>query len=1000
MPFPLRAFTIALSVLTATGSEGPCRTPHPNVSQNHIAPRTPKIAILGIQYADWTGKLINGAKLREWFDGRPVDFIRRVSGGCTDITYETFVTIVSENEKKDDDSCRTQSNDMESLTLPDIPGYDQGDFYATIVVPVGKFCSTSASVGKGLSLNIDGETVSLNKNMFMGRRWDSTGNQDQDQSDGDGSGSGGVSSAEDPIGNRVYVHELMHLFGAGYHSNAKACNNPGIDQKDILACPHLEYGDLFDVLGSSGGLAANINARLRYNFGWLGEDDLAVFNKRGSSQLSPLQKANKIPDEYQNGTTTIYEPVAAVLPTLGIWIEWRSEMDSPFSSTDPLADNGGFFVRHDATLVDADLHTCDSNAFGTSNDDWTDERLRTTLLPGKNLLFQSHGVILQADPEGVHPTDNTMTLHVHYTGAAPPCLSGAPHIATGMVGEWKFCDKPTRARCDFRSNGGLDSLAGYTRTTLHVMNGVDDSDSKGCGDGSGDAVYDLAVKSELPSGWAFAGQRVSGWSIGGCVDAGLCDGPKWSPIGGGFAFGVPDDAEDGDYDFCIAVVKRTSGLMAAKILRVSLPEEDNEWYTNNRPKSYMNVNEELKAMCDELNGSCAEGRDCVMPLSDNCQVDLACPAAVDDTSMSDWGRCWANDGAIDGVRYRGRNFDTVTQSVCTGGPPLLESETCGPPSLISPCTDQRSCKRPSTIWKQLSIENGDTTGICGRCKPGSNCNSNMTGLCHENGPGYDEPICDKTSSSGGGYLMYNHPCRIGVSTFNETCVRELCEESDLCGGYMVEEYYQDVTFYPTDISRPTYQNPTNPYTCWKKPAEGETTCTCIGGPLVPSEGCTKFGFNDLEQWVGPACNITTESSPPSTTPTEKCTELKRSKFLYKEANGNTLTKSCRWLDMVDGRAEKVCEKMVAVTQIHNSAQYTCRKTCLSCSACYENRKSKFFLRTKKKGAKAVLKTCKWLTTNPKREAHCLLTKMWKGYGPPSGVCPVACALPGDDCYIG
>ena len=52
-------------------------------------------------------------------------------------------------------------------------------------------------------------------------------------------------------GQSVYVHELIHLFGAGYHSNAFQCTTPDADMSDMLKCPSYEYGDLFDILGTS-----------------------------------------------------------------------------------------------------------------------------------------------------------------------------------------------------------------------------------------------------------------------------------------------------------------------------------------------------------------------------------------------------------------------------------------------------------------------------------------------------------------------------------------------------------------------------------------------------------------------------------------------------------------------------------------------------------------------------------------------------------------------------
>ena len=45
---------------------------------------------------------------------------------------------------------------------------------------------------------------------------------------------------EDVGFSSTYVHELLHLLGTGYHSNALQCLTPMSDQTDILACPSNE----------------------------------------------------------------------------------------------------------------------------------------------------------------------------------------------------------------------------------------------------------------------------------------------------------------------------------------------------------------------------------------------------------------------------------------------------------------------------------------------------------------------------------------------------------------------------------------------------------------------------------------------------------------------------------------------------------------------------------------------------------------------------------------
>ena len=55
----------ALTLLAAQAvADPPCRAPHPLVSQAHVAPRSPTIALLAIQYSDYTGPSVNETLLR------------------------------------------------------------------------------------------------------------------------------------------------------------------------------------------------------------------------------------------------------------------------------------------------------------------------------------------------------------------------------------------------------------------------------------------------------------------------------------------------------------------------------------------------------------------------------------------------------------------------------------------------------------------------------------------------------------------------------------------------------------------------------------------------------------------------------------------------------------------------------------------------------------------------------------------------------------------------
>ena len=418
------------------------------------------------------------------------------------------------------------------------------------------------------------------------------------------------------------------------------------------------------------------------------------------------------------------------------------------------------------------------------------------------------------------------------------------------------------------------------------MNDLGNRDSIGCGARA--AAFDFAAALGLPAGWTFASEQISAFA-GECVDASVCMKESYMVLGGGFSFGIADDAPNGDYDVCITSTNRASGLVAAKLARVTLPEEGTTWYTNNRPSEFNPAPDlALAAACAALNGACAADRpDCALPRTDNCVVDQPCPSIEEDPSVSEWGLCWADEDGV-GHRSRGRNIDSITQSVCVGGPPLVETETCSP-TLIVPCADQTTCNAGNSEWARLRIagSNGDETGICGRCDDNNeNCPGNWQGICASGQPGDDQSVCTgfdpgpgEATAAGfwdydgcGGYCE-RQPCFTsradgsGLAVVNTTCVRKLCEGSSLCGGYMLNAAHTTLYLYGTDISEPTWPNPDNPHECWAKPSASESSCTCVGGPLIPSEGCTEHGVYLPNQWTGPPCPTASPSPTPSPTPT-------------------------------------------------------------------------------------------------------------------------------------
>ena len=314
--------------------------------------------------------------------------------------------------------------------------------------------------------------------------------------------------------------------------------------------------------------------------------------------------------------------------------------------------------------------------------------------------------------------------------------------------------------------------------------------------------------------------------------------------------------------------------MAAKILQVTLPEGGNEWYSNNRPGSYGNVDATLAASCAAMNGACAAGYPgCVVPRTDNCKIDQQCTTGDSgdaDDDKSGYGYCWATTTTVTdggGARVRGHNFADVSQSFCIGGPALLESEPCAEP-LKAPCADQQTCTLGSEEWVELK-KGGESC----MCAPA------WTGLCQTGQPGANDPVCDQFSA-GGSIKWFNtndpEPCYNphptypedgwnSPGTLNAQCLRELCETSELCGGYMIKVDLTDAYLYGTHILAGNL-NPGNPHTCWAKPVQTESSCTCLRGPVVKSEGCSQFKLAMEDQWVGDVCPQTTTPPPPPSNP--------------------------------------------------------------------------------------------------------------------------------------
>lgn len=748
----------------------PCFPPHPNVLQKHVAPREITIALLAFTFSDVT-PLTNEELMAHYSSPAIVSFLDTISSNCTKVHVVPIQVPLSVTQQDDKGRCRVVHADaLEAMRLSAIPEWENGQgkihskFNATVLVPVSSDCSTAGVTGQ-FGLNVKGKKFKF-VGIFLGLR------KDTRTSDGNELG-------DRPGINRIqlaYVHEIGHLLGHQYHSNAYQCLDPST-QKDVLDCSSYEYGDDFDIMGGFD-FSTWMNARSRYNFGWLGKDDLSTITFSSSQHLRALGSEG-------------HGPRAAVIPDLDLWFEFRSHSDASNETGRALQHNHGLFLRRWNNLIDASLGSCKAKSIS----EWHDtEHREVTLGPGRVLALRDQGISIG----DVVRQGDKMTFSVDF-GERAKCEHRVPVIDVGMTGEWKFGQNlseevPVKKRHPLFSH---PKLANFSRATTHYLQNLRNRDRVTCNS----STFEVGLGSELPAGWAFVSQKEISLEPGGGVPA-LA-----------FAFGIPKDAADGDYDFCITATN-SLGYRTAKIMRLSLPESKNEWYTNNRPAYYEHVDSELAKKCSEMEGCAEDKPHCVVP-KPFCDLDLTCGTE----NRTAPGQCWAS-GTKNGVQFTGREM-SIPQSYCSlpTGATLLKSSSCSTP-LDAPCMDQVHCRTAAhNGWFEVKDPKGESAQCDGVHLCGNGGRIPLT-----------EPICQHMFTSGD--LKFDHPCRTG-NEFNETCIKELCDSNSQCGGYQKKKDGSTFWLHAKGLQAQKYSD--DKHECWTKPLDAnklQTNCTCVAELLL------------------------------------------------------------------------------------------------------------------------------------------------------------------------
>jgi len=163
---------------------------------------------------------------------------------------------------------------------------------------------------------------------------------------------------------------------------------------------------------------------------------------------------------------------------------------------------------------------------------------------------------------------------------------------------------------------------------------------------------------------------------------------------------------------------------------------------------------------------------------------------------------------------------------------------------------------------------------------------------------------------------------------------------------------------------------------------------CLEKPafIVPGMGCPEGEVMLSIDKCGLPCELENNCE-------QDCSENGKERFYFiTNKKGKHVYKTCKWLSKrTMNKAKKICNSKVDYHDGFGPPQDICVKTCNSCDSCFENKKSKFFLRLNTNG-KPLYKTCGWLASRQNTANVCTKTKSYKGYGPPGNACPKTCRV--------
>ena len=545
-------------------------------------PSAAQLARLSAIYVDQT---------RAWLDW--------ASSGLADVAIDVVYHRLGDSERKEDGTCRfvTPAQEMDGLgvsfpdvaTLPDPVDNDTDIVYFQQLAETFD-CANSCAAGGGQTVGgWKGAVVRCTGILpyIAGPRGD-------DPTEG-ASSSGGVSvgakdisakdcdaTSKERLCDRVYVHELLHTLGLGYHQNGIRCSSEEISSFGASSteswrdCDSKEYKNLFDVLGSAR-LSQGMAAKSRYDLGWMSypadielvtEEGLRGAGGEAEYALSPLDSADRLGESRPRALV-----ISFTSASIGqIWLEYRpgNFFDSAIATTagDGFNSKGVLALQWGTQVID--MHPVDDFISG---EDWKEPKglpgsesdyERASLNIGEEWFDVSTGLKLKT----LSVSDTEARVKVEF-GAKPECQRNKPVIYENMFGNFYF--HLAKGDLEQYKGYGVDSLTTWIleympywgkpeentyKALFSYKTFVKNSDSSACPDMK-EPFTIVAEPLTLPDGWRL--------DEGACMNtiapqgtASIC-----------FTVAIPPGTPDGPYEILIRVERENGSHALAQA---------SEWY--------------------------------------------------------------------------------------------------------------------------------------------------------------------------------------------------------------------------------------------------------------------------------------------------------------------------------------------------------------------------------------------------------------------------------------